>query len=131
MSTTTNTKSRKLQAGYVSPSEAPNGATRKRSSVGSPAAGLHPRGDARRTGKATPSPQKPPTNATKQDLVLTLLTDPAGASIDEIMQATNWQKHSVRGFLAGTVKKKLGLTLTSSKAADDLRRYYVKARRGR
>ena len=40
------------------------------------------------------------------------------------------QQHSVRGFLAGTVKRKLGFSLTSSKAAGDVRRYRIKARRG-
>jgi hypothetical protein len=47
--------------------------------------------------------------------------------------ATNpkWQQHSVRGFLAGTVKKKLGFPLTTSKAAGDVRRYRIETRRGR
>ncbi len=38
---------------------------------------------------------------------------------------TGWQAHSVRGFLAGTVKKKLGLTLVSDKAAEGPRRYRI------
>jgi hypothetical protein len=41
---------------------------------------------------------------TKQERMLTLLSQPEGASIQEMMQATNWQQNSVRGFLAGTVK---------------------------
>jgi hypothetical protein len=70
-------------------------------------------------------------HVTKQERMLTLLGRQEGASVAEMMQATNWQQHSVRGFLAGTVKKKLGFSLTSSKAADDVRRYRIKARRGR
>ncbi|MEQ1611524.1 MAG: DUF3489 domain-containing protein [Hyphomicrobiaceae bacterium] len=68
---------------------------------------------------------------TKQERVLELLTRSSGASIEEIMKATAWQQHSVRGFLAGTVKKKLGLDLASSKAKDEVRRYRILARRGR
>src|ERR1700731_717800 len=47
----------------------------------------------------------------KQERVLTLLSQSEGASIEEMMQATDWQQHSVRGFLAGTVKRKLGFSL--------------------
>ena len=70
--------------------------------------------------------------ATKQERVLTLLSQPEGASIEEMIQATDWQQHSgVRGFLAGTVKKKLGFPLTSSKSNDGVRRYRIETRRGR
>lgn len=68
---------------------------------------------------------------TKQEQVLTLLSRPDGVSIEEIMQATDWQQHSVRGFLAGTVKKKLGFTLTSSKEPGEVRRYCIASRRSR
>ncbi len=68
---------------------------------------------------------------TKQERILTLLSRPEGASIEEMMQATDWQQHSVRGFLAGTVKKKLGFPLTSSKAEAGARRYRIETRRGR
>ena len=68
---------------------------------------------------------------TKQERLLTLLSQAEGASIEEMMQATDWQQHSVRGFLAGTVKKKLGFSLTTSKAAGDVRRYRIETRRGR
>ena len=59
---------------------------------------------------------------TKQECVLTLLNRSDSASIEDIKQATDWQQHSVRGFLAGTVKKKLGLKLSSTKAEGDVRR---------
>ena len=68
---------------------------------------------------------------TKQERVLTLLSQSEGASIEEMMQATDWQQHSVRGFLAGTVKRKLGFPLTSSKPNDGVRRYRVETRRAR
>jgi hypothetical protein len=68
---------------------------------------------------------------TKQERLLTLLSQPEGASIQEMVQATDWQQHSVRGFLAGTVKKKLGFALTTSKAAGDVRRYRIETLRGR
>ena len=68
---------------------------------------------------------------TKHDRVLELLSQRNGASILEIMDATGWQQHSVRGFLAGTVKKKLGFTLTSSKSEGVLRRYKIDTKRGR
>jgi hypothetical protein len=42
---------------------------------------------------------------TKQERLLTLLSQPEGASIEEMMQATDWQQHSVRGFLAGHGEK--------------------------
>lgn len=74
---------------------------------------------------------EPEAHVTKQERVLTLLSRPAGASIEEIMQTTDWQQHSVRGFLAGTVKKKLGFTLKSSKDEDEPRRYRIETRRGR
>src|SRR5450631_754714 len=59
--------------------------------------------------------------------VLDLLKRPDGATLGELMKATGWQAHSVRGFLSGTVSKKLGLTVTSTKADDGERTYSVKA----
>lgn len=53
--------------------------------------------------------------STKSDAVVRLLSRAKGATIDDMMKATGWQAHSVRGFLAGTLKKKLGRTVSSEK----------------
>ncbi|CAA7621907.1 DUF3489 domain-containing protein [Magnetospirillum sp. SS-4] len=59
-------------------------------------------------------PRKP-REGTKQEALIAMLKRPEGASIAEIMAETGWLAHSIRGFIAGTVKKKLGLTVTSEK----------------
>jgi len=66
-------------------------------------------------------------NGSKAAKVLDLLKRPAGATLPELMKATGWQAHSVRGFLSGTVGKKLGLTVASVKGEDGERTYSVKA----
>jgi hypothetical protein len=62
---------------------------------------------------------------TKQQICLDLLSRTEGAKIEELQAATGWQQHSVRGFLAGAVKKKLGLTLLSEKPEAGPRRYRI------
>jgi hypothetical protein len=60
----------------------------------------------------------------KQAHVIGMLKSPAGATIDAMMKATGWQQHSVRGFLAGVVRKRLKLKL-GSKKVDGERVYRV------
>jgi hypothetical protein len=66
----------------------------------------------------------------KQSRVVEMLRLPAGATIDDVMKATGWQKHSVRGFFAGVIQKKLGLKLNSEKA-EGIRIYRIASKRGR
>jgi len=62
---------------------------------------------------------------TKHARILAMLRMPAGTTIAAIMTATDWQQHSVRGFLAGVVRKKLGLNLVSEQT-DKGRIYRIK-----
>lgn len=89
---------------------------------------------ARKTGQSLRSKrvtgatvERRPRKNSKQQICLSLLSRPKGATIEELQKATGWKQHSVRGFLAGTVKKKLGLTLLSEKLDAGSRRYRVPA----
>ena len=66
-------------------------------------------------------------DGSKAAKILEMLNRPGGATSKELMKATGWQPHSVRGFLSGTIGKKMGLTVTSTKGEDGERSYSVKA----
>jgi hypothetical protein len=63
----------------------------------------------------------------KQAAVIALLRRQQGASVPEMMAATGWQAHSVRGFMSGALKKRLGIEVVSEKGESGERRYYVAA----
>jgi hypothetical protein len=73
-----------------------------------------------------PSPARPKEGdpASKQSRVIAMLQSPTGATIAAMMKATGWQQHSVRGFLAGVVRKRLKLKL-GSKKVDGTRVYQI------
>ena len=66
----------------------------------------------------------------KSDRVVSLLNQANGATLDELMKATRWQAHSVRGFLSGAVKKRKGLTVLSERDGEGIRRYRIEAGAG-
>ncbi len=90
---------------------------------------------AKKSGTAKPSkkPKSPPAAVvpintarpgSKSYIIIELLGRPTGATVKELAAATCWQDHSVRGFLSGTLKKKLGHAVTSQ-VVDGIRHYLV------
>ena len=61
----------------------------------------------------------------KKSIILDLLRRKEGATLDDLTNATGWQKHSVHGFLAGQLRKKMGLTVESEKNAEGKRAYRI------
>jgi hypothetical protein len=89
-----------------------------------------------KSGKKATAAKKAPTgakkatgarNGSKTATILDLLKRPNGATAKELMKATGWQPHSIRGFLSGTVSKKMKLTVASAKGEDGERNYSIKA----
>jgi hypothetical protein len=90
------------------------------------------RSTARETAKPTSRKRSAPASSrsaagpdTKHARIIALLRMPTGATIASLATATEWQEHSVRGFLAGVVRKKLGLNLVSEQT-DKGRVYRIK-----
>ncbi len=90
-----------------------------------PAADTPPKAKKAATGRDTAKGPRQARTGTKQALVVEMLRRSEGATVDQIMEATGWQRHSVRGAFAGALKKKLGLAVTSEKVEDRGRVYRV------
>jgi hypothetical protein len=86
----------------------------------------HAQAAAKSSVAGIPSPARPKEGdpASKQSRVIAMLQSPTGATIAAMMKATGWQQHSVRGFLAGVVRKRLKLKL-GSKKVDGTRVYQI------
>ena len=65
--------------------------------------------------EALPGPSSDAKRSSKQNAVIAMLRRPEGATVDEVANATGWQRHTVRGVFSGTLKKKLGLSVASAK----------------
>jgi len=88
-----------------------------------------------KSGKKATSAKKAPKGAkkaaaardgSKTATILEMLKRPGGATVKELLKVTGWQPHSLRGFISGTLGKKMGLTVTSTKGEDGERSYSVK-----
>ncbi len=78
-------------------------------------------------GATNTTPVPPARAGTKQALLINLLRRKNGATIDEAVAAMGWQRHSVRGAISGTLKKKLGLAVTSENLEGRGRVYRIAA----
>ena len=91
-----------------------------------------------KAGKKATSAKKTPTarkgakkaerarDGSKAAKILDLLKRSGGATMKELMKATGWQPHSVRGFLSGTLRKRMGIDVASAKSDDSERSYSIK-----
>jgi DNA-binding PadR family transcriptional regulator len=70
---------------------------------------------------------KPPRlrDGTKQAVLIALLKQPEGVTLAQMAEASGWQIHTIRGFMAGSLKKKLGMNVVSDKLHDQARKYRI------
>jgi hypothetical protein len=81
----------------------------------------------KQTADNSPPQQPRQRGSSKQRVLIDLLTRTEGATITQIVAATDWQAHSVRGVISGVLKKKLGLHITSTKSSGGERVYRIHA----
>jgi hypothetical protein len=119
--------------GEPAPATAVPDATPKAPAVAPEASDVAP---AKRRARKAPAAEEAPNTAkearksregSKTETVLELLRREGGLTTEELMSTTGWQAHSVRGFLSGTIRKKMGLELVSGKTEDGKRTYSVPA----
>lgn len=96
---------------------------KRKPNKGKPASNARQARKANNTNNAS-STSKPRADSKQAD-VISMLNRPQGVTIPAIMEKTGWQQHSVRGFFAGVVRKKLGLTLASEKTEEAVRIYRI------
>jgi hypothetical protein len=112
---------RKSGAGKARPAQRVPAVAPRKAKTGSKAGPAKKAASARRIGGAT-------NQSSKSCTILELLKRPTGATLKELMKATGWQPHSVRGFLSGTLKKRMGAPVESFKSADGNRTYRVSSK---
>ena len=78
-----------------------------------------------RKASAAKSKERAAPSQSKQEAVIKMLRRKSGVTIDDIVAETDWQRHSVRGFFSGLVRKKLNLPLVSEMGKDGTRRYHI------
>ena len=106
----------------------------KKASAGKRARNVAPKKE-KPTKKATRAKKAPKSakkaagarDGSKTATILEMLKRSGGATAQELLKATGWQPHSLRGFISGTLGKKMGLTVASAKGEDGERTYSVKA----
>jgi hypothetical protein len=103
----------------ITTSESPNQSKRKANKKGKAAK------SAKRGATATRAKSSGKPKDTKKERVLELLRRKEGATIAEIAKVTDWQSHSIRGFISGTLTKKMGLNVESVKNEEGERTYRI------
>ncbi len=107
---------------HVAPAKAKTG---KKASPAKKAPKTAPKPKVAHLGKA--AKQKRVREGSKTETIFDLLKRSGGATLKEIMKATGWQAHSVRGFISSALRKKMGLKVESAKGDDGDRTYSIKA----